>query len=102
MLSVGKNKQKEFVNWVPCSVVAATVQFHPTCDKIEPHFRNTWSQNLEDMNECKNAAVLLETITTHAATLNPDDDFKDTPVHPNRPGSYGMKTKTKEERGRRK
>ena len=77
-------------------MVASTVQFHPTCDKIEQHFRNEWSKNLKDMNECKNAAVLLETIITYASTLNLEDDFKDTPVHPNRPGSYGMKNKTKE------
>ena len=56
MLSVGKTKQKEFVNWVACSVVAATVQFHPSCDKLEPYFRNTWSQNFEDMDECCGSA----------------------------------------------
>ena len=84
MLSVGKTKQKEFVNWVACSVVAATVQFHPSCDKLEPYFRNTWSQNFKDMDECKNAADLLTTITEHAATLNLDEDFKNTPVHPNK------------------
>ena len=39
---------------------------------------------------------MVQTITAHAATLNLEDDFKDTPVHPNRPGSYGIKNKTKE------
>ena len=91
MLAVNGKNQEKFVNWVACSVVTATVQFHPSCDKLEPYFRKTWSKNLEDMETATDAEDLLETITKHAATLNLDVDFRDTSVHPNRPGSFGAK-----------
>ena len=48
----------------------------------EPYFHNTWSDNLADMDECKDASELLETITEKAVTDNLEWDLKNTPVHP--------------------
>ena len=40
MFSIGKAKHKAIANWLACLVVSSTVQFHPSCDKLEPYFRN--------------------------------------------------------------
>ena len=50
------------------------------------------------MEKCIDAADLLETITKHAATLNVDEDFRNTPVNPNNKSSFGAKRHTKRKR----
>lgn len=99
ILSIDGKLQENFVNWVACCVVAATAQFHPSCDKIEPFFRKTWSKNFQDMEKCLSAVDVLETVTKHAATLNLDEDFRNTPVNTSNKNSFGAKRGTKEEDG---
>ena len=71
-----------------CLVVAATVQFHQTCDKLTPYFREEWSRNIENIETCQNAPELLEKITKHAAHNNLEMDFKNTPVNPSGPNNW--------------
>ena len=88
MFSISKTNYKAIANWLACLVVSATVQFHPSCVKLEPYFRNMWSENLADIDECKDASQLIETIAEKAALDNLEWDFKNTPVHPSKPNSW--------------
>merc|ERR1711984_68506 len=42
MFSISKTKHKAIANWLACLVVSFTVQFHPSCNKLEPYFHNKW------------------------------------------------------------
>ena len=74
MFSWNGTGRDQIANWLACLVVSATIQFHPSCDKLEPYFRTVWSENQVDI------ATLMNEVLKKAEEENMEKDFQYTPV----------------------
>ena len=61
-------------------VVGTMMQFHPTCEKLEPEFKKEWSKNMKDIKKHKTASEMLAELLEKAKKANIEAGFAELQV----------------------